>query len=161
MKSIIDQGVGRVLRFNKYVRGILVLCLLMPVVVLHAREMVSVAKPQINIRAGAGLQHDRLWVILQDYPLQVTAHRGKWLKVRDFENDGGWVYAPLVGKKPHVIVKASVANVRSTASTRGRILGKAEYGDVLRTLEHRNGWVKVRRDSGLTGWIARRLLWGW
>ena len=56
---------------------------------------------------------------------------------------------------------AAEAYVRRTPSTRGPILGKAEYGDVLRHLEHRQGWIKVERDDGLKGWIARKLLWGW
>ncbi|NDP40747.1 MAG: SH3 domain-containing protein [Rhodoferax sp.] len=128
---------------------------------LQARDMVSVAKSEINMRTGASTRHSVVWALSTGYPLEVTARKGKWLKVRDFEKDTGWVYRPLVNKKPHVIVKSSVANVRSTPSTGGRILGKAPYGEVLRTLEHRNNWVKVQRDGGLKGWIAKRLVWGW
>jgi len=127
----------------------------------QAREMVSIDRPQVNMRSGAGTQHDILWALAEGYPLEVTGHKGKWLKVRDFEQDTGWVYRPLVSKKPHVIVKASVANVRRTASTRSRIVGKVQYGEVLHRLERRQGWVKVERGNGVTGWIARKLLWGW
>jgi uncharacterized protein YgiM (DUF1202 family) len=59
------------------------------------------------------------------------------------------------------VVKASVANVRSAPGTRSRVVGKLTYGNVVRTLEKRNGWVNVRHDTGLSGWVARRLLWGW
>ena len=128
---------------------------------LQARDMVSVAKSEINMRTGASTQHSVVWALSQGYPLEVIARKGKWLKVRDFEKDSGWVYRPMVNKTPHVIVQSSVANVRSAPSTRGRILGKAPYGEVLRTLEHRNDWVKVQRDGGLKGWISRRLVWGW
>lgn len=127
----------------------------------QAREMVSVDRPQVNMRSGAGTQHSTLWALSQGYPLEVTGRKGNWLKVRDFEHDAGWVYRPLVNKTPHVIVKSPVANVRRTPSTRSPILGKAEYGDVLRHLEHRQGWIKVERNDGLKGWIARNLLWGW
>lgn len=128
---------------------------------LQAREMVSVAKAEINMRAGAGKQHATLWTLARGYPLEVTGRQGQWLKVRDFENDAGWVYRPLVGHTPHVVVKSRVANLRSAPGIRSRILGKAVNGDVLRTLEHRNDWVKVQREGGLKGWIARRLIWGW
>lgn len=128
---------------------------------LHARDMVSVAKSEINMRTGASTRHSVVWALSQGYPLEVTARKGKWLKVRDFEKDTGWVYRPLVNKTPHVIVKAGIVNVRSAPSTRSRILGKAPYGEVLRTLEHRNNWVKVQRDSGRKGWISRRMVWGW
>ncbi|MFY3383547.1 SH3 domain-containing protein [Paracidovorax sp. MALMAid1276] len=126
-----------------------------------AREMVSVARPEINMRAGAGTRHQTLWSLSQGFPLEVTGRSGKWLKVRDFENDTGWVYRPLVSKTPHHIVKTRVANIRSAPTTRSRVLGKAERGEVLRTLERRSGWVKVQQPGGVRGWISRPLLWGW
>lgn len=149
------------LYLKTWVRRLVTLTLVASTAALQAREMVSVAKAEINMRAGAGTQHDALWTLPQGYPLEVTGRQGKWFKVRDFENDTGWVYRPLVDKTPHVVVKARVANVRSTPSTGSRILGKANHGEVLRTLEHRNDWVRVQREGGLKGWIARRLLWGW
>jgi SH3-like domain-containing protein len=149
------------LNLKKWARGLMAFALLSSAAALQAREMVSVARAEINMRAGAGTQHATLWTLARGYPLEVTGRQGKWLKVRDFENDAGWVYRPLVGKSPHMVVKSRVANMRSAPSPRGRILGKTDQGEVLRTLEHRNDWVKVQREGGLKGWIARRLLWGW
>jgi len=146
----------------KGLRGLLVALTLSALVSgLQAREMVSVDRAKVNMRAGASTKHSVLWVLGRGYPLEVTGRKGKWLAVRDFENDTGWVYRPMVSKTPHVILKADVANVRSAPSTRSRILGKAEYGDVLRKLGHRKAWVKVQREDGRKGWIARRLVWGW
>ena len=126
-----------------------------------AKEMVSVDRQEASMRSGAGNKSSALWALSKGYPLEVTQRKGNWLKVRDFENDTGWVYRLSVGKKPHVIVKASSANVRSAPSIKSRILGKVEHGEVLRTVEHRNNWVKVQRDSGVKGWISRGLVWGW
>ena len=128
---------------------------------VNAREMVSVDRPKINMREGAGKEFDAVWSLEKGYPLQVTGRRGNWLKVRDFENDRGWVYRPLVDKTPHYVVKAAVANIRRAPSGSARIVGRAEKGEVLRTLGHRNGWVQVAPESGANGWVARRLLWGW
>lgn len=147
--------------FKKWPQCLLVLSLLASAAALQAREMVSVARAEINMRSGAGTQTAALWTLARGYPLEVTGRQGKWLKVRDFESDTGWVYRPLVGKTPHVVVKSRVANLRSAPGTRSRILGKADHGEVLRTLEHRSDWVRVQREGGLKGWIARRLLWGW
>ncbi|WP_337877747.1 SH3 domain-containing protein [Caldimonas sp.] len=127
-----------------------------------AQTMVSIARPEVNLRAGAGTQHDALWVVSQGYPLQVIGRQGQWLKVRDFENDVAWVYRPLTGHTPHHVVKVQTVNIRSAPSTDSRILGQAQYGEILRTLEKRPSWVRVHHeDAGVTGWVARRLLWGW
>lgn len=126
----------------------------------QAGEMVSADRREINMRAGPGTGHAVLWALGRGYPLAVTGRRGQWLKVRDFENDTGWVYRPLTGNTPHHVVKARVANIRSAPAAGSRIVGRAERGEVLRTVERRERWVKVQR-GGLRGWVARRLLWGW
>ena len=127
----------------------------------QAKEMVSVDRAEVNMRSGSSTKHPILWALSKGYPLEVTSRKGNWLKVRDFENDSGWIYRPMVGKKAHVIVKSRVVNVRSAPSTGSRILGKAEYGELMRTLEHRSQWVKVQRDGGTKGWVSRGLVWGW
>jgi SH3-like domain-containing protein len=126
-----------------------------------AQQMVSVSGKEVNLRAGPGTQHDAHWIVSRGYPLQVVERRGNWLKVRDFENDEGWIYRPLTGRTPHLIVKVKIANMRSEPTTRSRIVAKLVYGEVLKTLKHDKGWVRVQREGGLRGWVARRLLWGW
>ena len=58
------------------------------------------------------------------------------------------------------MVKRPTANVRSGPGTQHRIVGKAEYGEVLRTREIRGRWVRVERE-GVDAWMAKSLLWGW
>jgi SH3-like domain-containing protein len=126
-----------------------------------AQTMVSVARDTVNMRAGAGTRHAVQWQLARGYPLRVLAHRGGWLQVEDFEGDRGWVLARLTGRTPHTVVKVSRANLRSAPGTRARVVGRIGYGEVLRTLERRPGWLRVRDGEGRTGWMARRLVWGW
>ncbi|RPH62735.1 MAG: peptide-binding protein [Burkholderiales bacterium] len=137
----------------------LLLLLLIPAV--QAREMVSVARDEINMRSGPGTGHAITWQLSRGYPLQVVGRKGQWLRVRDFENDEGWVFRSLTNKTPHYVVRSKIVNIRSAPGTHGRIVGKAGYGEVLRTLARRGDWVRIRQESGATGWVARRLLWGW
>jgi len=141
--------------------GILALSLGLITAASAAPDMVSIGRAEVNMRAGAGTKHETLWRLGQGYPLAVLETQGRWIKVRDFERDEGWVYRPLTSRTAHHIVKARVANVRKAPSLNGRVVGKAEYGDVLRTLERRKGWVKVRHEDGFSGWVSKTLLWGW
>ena len=127
---------------------------------VHA-QMVSVARDKVNMRSGPGLSYSILWELGQGYPLQVIDRKGGWLKIKDFENDVGWIHAKLVNNKAHLVVKKQRINIRSKPGLTSRVLGKAEYGEVLRTLKQSNGWVQVKRESGLTGWVKRDLVWGW
>lgn len=127
----------------------------------HARQMVSVDRPEINMRTGPGTEHESLWLLARGYPLMVLGRKGNWLQVSDFEGDKGWVYRPLTDRTPHMVVKSKTANIRKGPGTRHKVVAKAEYGAVLRTLGHRNGWAKIRNEAGVVGWVARQLLWGW
>lgn len=139
------------------------LCLLaLGASVAHAQQnMVSVQGSTLNMREGPGTHTPVLWELKKGYPLQITQRKGSWLQVRDFEGDTGWVARSLTGNTPHHIVKARVANIRSGPGTQHRIVGKADHGELLRTREKRADWVRVDREEGAGGWIARNLLWGW
>ncbi len=126
-----------------------------------AQNMVSVKGSTLNMREGPGTNTSVMWELKRGYPLQVTKRQGTWLQVRDFEGDSGWVARSLTGNAPHHVVKARVANVRSGPGAQHRVVGKAEYGELLRTREKRAGWVRVEREEGVSGWIAKQLLWGW
>jgi SH3-like domain-containing protein len=126
-----------------------------------AAPMVSVDRPIINLRSAPGTTSTVEWTLARGYPLKVIGQRRGWLHVRDFEDDTGWVLGRLTGHTPHVVVRVPVANLRGAPGTRARIVGRARYGDVLRTLDRREGWLRVRPDGGRAGWVARRLVWGW
>jgi len=138
------------------------LALLAAVPVASARDMVAVSRNEINMRSGAGTNHEALWVLSRGYPLQVLAKKGQWIQVRDFENDRGWVYKPLTStRSPHHVVKVQILNIRSKPSLHGRIVAKAVHGEILKTLGRKGDWVKVQQEGGPKGWVSRRLVWGW
>lgn len=128
--------------------------------VAHA-EMVSISRHKVSMRSGPGTKYQIKWELGLGYPLRVVSRKGNWLKVIDFEADTGWVYKKLVGKTPYMIVKVSEAVIRNGPGKKQRIMGNAARGVVLRTIRHKKGWVRVKHESGLTGWIRRDLLWGW
>jgi len=140
---------------------VLALLMLLVMQAVQAREMVSITRPDVNLRSGPGTRHEVVWILGRGYPLEVLARKGQWLQVRDFEGDEGWVHRSLAGRQPHVVVKAKVVNLRSAPGTRSRVVGKAGYGEVLRTLARRGDWIRVRSEGGVVGWVARRLTWGW
>lgn len=150
--------IGKRTKLCLFLTSLLLFCL---VPLAQAIEMASIDRPKVNMRNGPGTNYSILWELGKGYPLMILDRQGEWLKVRDFEDDEGWVYSPLVGRTPHLVVKVDIANIRSGPGTDYRLVGQARYGVVLQTVERSSGWVKVRHENGLTGWISRDLLWGW
>ena len=127
--------------------------------------MVSVAGDNVNLRSGPGTKYSIKWKYGSGFPLKVLEEQGSWLKVEDFEGDTGWLYKNLTSTDGHMIVKVNKnqnqkINIRSGPGTTYKIVGKAYYGVVFKTIKQQNGWAHVKHDSGLEGWVERSLLWG-
>lgn len=140
-------------------RTLLALCL-GTAALAQAQEMVSIAGNTVNMREEPSLNSTVLWELQRGYPLQVTDRRGNWLEVKDFEDDTGWVARSLTSSDPHHIVKSQTLNLRKGPGTEHEIVAELARGELLKTLEKRDDWVRVERYDGATGWVARRLVWG-
>jgi SH3-like domain-containing protein len=128
---------------------------------VQAQTMVSVKGSTVNMRTKPTTSSEILWELKRGYPLKVVQRKGRWLQIRDFEGDKGWVARSLMGSAPHFVVKSRIANMRKGPGTNHPIVGKAAYGDLLKTSAKRNGWAHVVRSDGKKGWISQKLLWGW
>lgn len=124
-----------------------------------AEEYLSVSKDGVNIRSGPGTDQEILWEVFKGFPLQVLKRDDKWVQVKDFEGDTGWIYASLLSKEQTVIVKVDTANMRVGASKDYEILASVKYGVVFTPIEKEGDWVKVKHDDGTSGWIYIKLLW--
>ena len=143
---------------------LLLLCMLHSTA--YAFKMVSINGDNVNMRSGAGTKYRVIWKLGSGFPLKVLRRSGSWLRVQDFEGTIGWVNKGVVNRDPHLIVKAHKKskkriNVRSGPGLNNRIVAKAYYGVVFKTLEQKNGWAKVQHGKGVTGWVKRSLLWGY
>ena len=128
--------------------------------------MTTVKGDKVNLRKGPGKNYPILWEYGNGFPLKIVKKQGSWVNVRDFENDSGWIHKSLLYYSPRVIVKVNKGsddkiNIRSGPGTTNKVVGQAHYGVVFKTLEKKSGWLKVRHESGLTGWIKGSLLWGY
>jgi SH3-like domain-containing protein len=128
-------------------------------------EMLSVKNEDAQLHTGPGETFQVKWKYGKGFPLEIVSQKGEWLKVSDFEEDTGWIYKPLLTKTPHMVIRVNKnqdkkVNIRGGPEEDADIVGEAVYGVVFETLEQKHGWVKVRHESGLEGWIKRSLLWG-
>ncbi len=143
-----------------------ILCTLLFIGRAAQAEMVSIANEDINMRSGPGTQHEVLWKIGSGFPVDIVKSEGEWVQVKDFEGSTGWVKKNTTQKTPHMIVKANKGttkqvDVRSEPNaTKGKVVARANYGVVFKTLEKKGGWVKVEHGQGVIGWVESGQLWG-
>jgi SH3-like domain-containing protein len=128
-------------------------------------EILSVQGDKVHLRTDPDAKAKVKWELGDGYPLEVIKREGDWVLAKDFENDTGWVTKSQLQKKQHVIVKANknqemTINIRRGPATDESIVGKAFYGVVFTVQEKKGDWIRVRHESGLTGWIKSDLVWG-
>lgn len=150
---------------RSFSQGVIICSLVLLCSLTSSAEMLSVNTDSVNLRSGPGTNFDIKWEYGKGFPLEVISSKGEWVEVSDFEGDTGWIYKPLLSNTGHMIVKVnkdkdSKINIRSGPGTKYRIVGKAYYGVVFETLEQRDGWAKLKHETGLVGWIKRDLIWG-
>ncbi|MDH3328961.1 MAG: SH3 domain-containing protein [Desulfobulbaceae bacterium] len=145
------------------VLGVLLLVFCTPAAAI---ELVSIDGNDVNMRSGPGTKYKVMWELGNGFPLIVLKRSGQWLRVRDFEGTIGWIHKNVAQRTPHMIVKVHKnskkrINIRSGPGTKYRIVAKAYYGVVFKTLQQKNGWVNIQHEKGVNGWVKRSLLWGW
>ena len=64
----------------------------------HSAEFVSVTKDGANVRTGPSTDKPVYMELFKGYPLKVIERKGEWIKITDFEKDGGWVHSSLTEK---------------------------------------------------------------
>ncbi len=124
-----------------------------------AASYVRIKKDGVNIRSGAGTDHEILWEVFKDFPLKVLKRKGEWIQVQDFEGDKGWVFKNLVTKDKRVIVKVNTANMRVGPGKDYELVATVKYGVVFTPIDKDGDWIKVKHADGTTGWIFKKLLW--
>lgn len=132
---------------------------------LVAAEIASIQGDQTSLRQRPDKTSIILWELNNGFPVEIIKKQGDWVNIKDFENDSGWVHKSRISTKHQVIVKANKSeeqaiNIRNAPTTNSSTIGNAFYGVVFTLLERKDGWAKVKHDSGLTGWIKADLLWG-
>ncbi len=126
----------------------------------YAAEYKTVTKDNVNVRTGPSTNNPVSMEVFKNYPLKVSASQGEWVKVVDFEGDGGWIHQSLLKKGDTVIVNAKKsANMRATPSTKAELVANMERGVVLTKIGKEGNWVKVRHSGGTVGWVYKKLLW--
>jgi SH3-like domain-containing protein len=131
---------------------------LVSTVKVFAAEYVSVAKDGVNLRSGPDTKYSVLYELPGGYPLKVEQRKGQWFKVSDFENDQGWIFAPLVAKTEYVILTIKNGNVRSGPGINYQKVGSVVREVILKKIRKDGDWVQIEHPK-LKGWLHRKLIW--
>lgn len=124
---------------------------------------VSVDADKLNVRQGPGEKYDVVLKFSRNYPLKVLDRAdGGWVKIADCEGDQGWALAKYLSFAPYVITnRDKPANIRKGPGTDSEIAFTSDKGVVLKVIEEKTGWLRVKHQDGDEGWISAKIVFGW
>ena len=146
------------LRLTKLVLALL--AVMLPAAV-WALEYRSVSAPKAILYDAPSAQAKKLFVVGQQYPVEIIVNLGEWIKVRDSRGELAWIDARQLSAKRSVVVTAPQAEVREAADETSRLVFRAEKDVALELIEvGSGGWAKVRHRDGLAGYVQISRVWG-
>ncbi|MDP3088330.1 MAG: SH3 domain-containing protein [Methylotenera sp.] len=134
---------------------------LMPAMAL-ALDFRSVAVSKAVLYDAPSSVAKKILLLSHNYPVEVVVNLGDWLKVRDAQGSLSWVEAKHLSKKRTVMVTSTQAEIRQNAVATSTLIATIEKDVVLEVadLTLTNGWLKVKHQDGVVGYILLTSTWG-
>lgn len=145
------------------VRAVLVLgaALLAVAVPAHALDYVSVADGSAILYDAPSLKAKKLFVVSRYLPLEQVVSLDSWVKVRDSSGSLSWIEKRALSSKRFVVVTAALAAMRLAPEENAAVVLQARQQVALELLENTGGgWLKVRHQDGVTGYVKTADVWG-
>lgn len=145
------------------VRAVMVLgaALLAVAVPAHALDYVSVADGSAILYDAPSLKAKKLFVVSRYLPLEQVVSLDSWVKVRDSSGSLSWIEKRALSNKRFVVVTAALAAMRQAPEENAAVVLQARQQVALELLENTGGgWLKVRHQDGVTGYVKTADVWG-
>ena len=126
-------------------------------------NMASIGKENVNVRSAPSRQADVLYQIHLGYPVELQRTKGKWVKIKDWDENTGWVYRPLINRKVQTaLVIPDRINIRKGPGIKYRVVNHATGGEIYKIFAEKGNWVKIGYylENQELGWVRNDLVWG-
>jgi SH3-like domain-containing protein len=125
-------------------------------------EFRSVAFAKTILYEAPSATTKKLYLVDEGYPLEIIVNLGDWLKVRDPYGTLSWAESKNLQSKRTVIVKVDKANIYKDPESKSALVATIEKDVVIELSDPliANGWIKVRYQQDLDGYIQTSQVWG-
>ena len=123
-------------------------------------NFLSLKKNEVNVRVGPSKDYPIKFTYKKKYlPLQILDKFENWKKIKDFENNSGWIHTSLLSKKKSAINIKNNSILYKKPTIFSEPIAKLETGRLMIIKKCKKNWCKVN-SSSFEGWILKNSLWG-
>ena len=124
------------------------------------KKILSLKNNKVNLRQGPSFEYPIKLIYKKKYlPVEILDTSETWRKIKDLENNSGWVHISQLSKKKSGIniKKNSILYKKSTIYSRP--IAKLEIGRLVLIKRCKIEWCEISTED-YKGWIFKNALWG-
>lgn len=150
---------------NKYCLFFLILVFLLesfinPSLASDDKKFLSLKKDEVNLRQGPSLKYPIKLIYKKKYlPVIILDKSGPFRKIRDFENNTGWIHIALLSKKKSAINIKNNSILYKKPTIYSKPIAKLESGRLVLIKKCKVKWCKIY-SGDYKGWVIKSYLWG-
>ena len=141
---------------------IIILFLLLPYEILHSMDeyFLTLRNDKVNLRQGPSFDYPvKIFYKKKFLPVLIQDQSDNFRKVRDHENNSGWIHISQLSKKKSAINLEENLLVFQSPTLYSKPLVRLEKGRLCIVKKCKNEWCKIKTDNFI-GWVKKESLWG-
>ena len=123
-------------------------------------NFLSLKNNEVNVRVGPSKEYPIKFIYKKKYlPLEVLDKSETWRKIKDFENNSGWIHISQLSKKKSAINIINNSLLYKKPTIYSKPIAKLEAGRLVLIKRCKEKWCKITTGD-FSGWIKKNYLWG-
>ena len=123
-------------------------------------NFLSLKNNKVNLRQGPSFEYPIKLTYKKKYlPVEILDKSETWRKIKDFENNSGWIHDSQLSKKKSAICQKNNSVLYKKPTIFSKPLAKLEIGRLVLIKKCKVKWCKIT-TGGFKGWVFKSSLWG-
>ena len=115
---------------------------------------------EVNLRQGPSFNYPvKIFYKKKFLPVLIQDKAGNFRKIRDHENNTGWVHVSQLSKKKAAITIVDNLILFSNPTIFSNPLAILEKGRLVKIIKCKDDWCKIK-SGDFKGWLKKDNLWG-
>jgi SH3-like domain-containing protein len=115
---------------------------------------------KVNLRQGPSFDYPvKIFYKKKFLPVLIQDHSDNFRKIRDHENNTGWVHISQLSKKKAAIVIDDNSILFNGSTIYSNPVAILKKGRLVKINKCKDNWCKIKTDE-FKGWVKKENLWG-
>ena len=115
---------------------------------------------EVILRQGPSFEYPIKLIYKKKYlPVKILDKSETWRKIRDFENNSGWIHVSQLSKKKSAINIKNNSIIYKKPTIYSKPIARLEVGRLVIIKRCKLKWCKIITGN-FNGWVKKKYLWG-